>query len=95
MNTLKGRAKFKNFRILFNSVFSSMIVMGRLVTKLDKKNDVMQCHTQVGNITTNLKVKVYFASPETSATRIMTWNFHVDDSTKGRYGMIIGRDLLP
>ena len=41
----------------------------------------MQCHTQAGNITTNLKVKVYFASPETSATKIMTWNFHVDDFT--------------
>ena len=54
----------------------------------------MQCHTQAGYITTNLKVKVYFASPETSATRIMTWNFHVDDSSKGRYNIILGRDLL-
>ena len=24
----------------------------------------------------------------------MTWNFHVDDSTKGRYDLILGRNIL-
>ena len=24
----------------------------------------------------------------------MAWKFHVDESTKGRYGMILGQDLL-
>ena len=24
----------------------------------------------------------------------MTWKFHVDESAKGRYGIILGRDLL-
>ena len=54
----------------------------------------MQCHMQVCNITTNLKVKIDFILPELSATKIVTWNFHVDDSVKGRYYMILGKDLL-
>ena len=29
-----------------------------------------------------------------SATNFVTWNFHVDESTKGRHDMILGRDLL-
>ena len=33
MNTIKGKAKFKNFRILFNSGCPSIIVMGRLLKK--------------------------------------------------------------
>ena len=49
---------------------------------------------QAGSSTTNLKVKIDFTLPELSATKIVTWNFHVDDYNKGRYGMILGRDLL-
>ena len=33
MNTIKGRVKFKNFRILLESGFSSTTVMGKLVEK--------------------------------------------------------------
>ena len=44
----------------------------------------MQWHTQAGNITTNLKVKVDFTLPELSATNAVTWKCHVDNSTKGR-----------
>ena len=54
----------------------------------------MQWHMQVGNITNNLKVEIYFILPECSVTKIMMWNYYVDDSTKGRYGIIICRDLL-
>ena len=46
------------------------------------------------NIITNLKVKIDFTSPELSAMKIVTWDFQVDDSAKGRYGMILGIDLL-
>ena len=45
-------------------------------------------------MTTNINVKVDFALPELSAAKIATWNFHVDDSAKGRYDMILGRDIL-
>ena len=54
----------------------------------------MKCHTQAGNITTNLKVKIYFTIPELSATKIVMWNCHVDNSAKVRYYMILGRYLL-
>ena len=54
----------------------------------------MKCHTKVGNITTNIKVKVDFTLPILSATYFVTWNCHVDDSAKVRYDMILGRVLL-
>ena len=54
----------------------------------------MQWHTQTGNITNKLTVKVCFTLPSLSATNFMMWNLHVDDSTKGRYDMILGRDIL-
>ena len=38
----------------------------------------MQCHTQAVNITTNLKVKVYFTLPALRATDVVKWKFHVD-----------------
>ena len=46
-----------------------------------------------GSITTNLKVK-YFILPELSQMKIVMWGFHVDDSSKGIYGMILSRDIL-
>ena len=54
----------------------------------------MQWHTQGGNLTNNLKVKVYFTLPVLSTTNDMTWKFHVDDSYKDRYNMTLGQDLL-
>ena len=61
--------------------------------KCPKKDAVMQWHIQAGGITANLKVKIYFTLPELSLTKTMTWIFHVDDSSKGIYDMILGRDL--
>ena len=66
-----------------------MISMGRLVKYLSITEDAqMQWNTQSGNITPNLKVKVYFTLPALSMINVVTWNFHVDDSIKGRYYMI-------
>ena len=39
-------------------------------------------------------VKLEFYLPVLRATKIVTWKYHVDDSTAGRYDMIISRDLL-
>ena len=55
---------------------------------------MVQWYTQADNITTNRKVKVCSALPALSATDVLTWKCHVDDSAKGRYNMILGRDLL-
>ena len=69
--------------------------MGRLVEKLSPEKDApMQCHTQAGNITTGLKVKIDFTLPTLSATDAVTWGFHVDDSDKGGSDIILGRYLL-
>ena len=73
MNTRKGKAKFKSFRILLDSGCSSTIVIVRLVKKLDPEEDApMQWHTQAGNITTNIKVKVDFTLTKLSAINIVT-----------------------
>ena len=48
-----------------------------IITELNlKRYDVIQCHTQVGHITTNLKVKINFTLPRLSATKTVTWNCH-------------------
>ena len=45
MNTRKGKAKFKNFRILLDSLCSSTIVMGRLV----KNGPIKRCPDAVAH----------------------------------------------
>ena len=69
--------------------------MRSMVHKLiPEKYDVMKWQTQARNITTNLKVNVDFTLPELSATNVVTWKCHEDDSDKGGYGMILVRYLL-
>ena len=95
MNICKDEAKFNNFRILLDSGYSSTIVTRIPIEKLNPKKDtVMKWHKQPINITTNLKVNIYFTLHELSATKTMTWNCHVGDSSKGRYDLILGRYLL-
>ena len=53
----------------------------------------MQCHTEAGNINTNLKVEVDYILPELSATYVVRWRFHVDDSAEGMYDIILERDI--
>ena len=43
---------------------------------------------------TSNKVKVDLCLPEFSVTKIVTWEFHIGESAKGRNNMILGRDLL-
>ena len=49
---------------------------------------------QAGNITTNSNVRMEFNLPELIAKKTMTINCHVNDSAKGIYDIILGRDLL-
>ena len=55
---------------------------------------MIQWHTEAGNITSILRVKIDFTLAELSATKIATWNCHVNESDKGRYDKILGRDIL-
>ena len=69
--------------------------MGRLVEKLSpEKYALMQWHMQAGNITTSLKVRLDFTLPALSTTNFVTWKFHMYDSAKDRYDMILGQYLL-
>ena len=94
MNTREGKADFKNFCILLDSGCSSTIEMGKLVLKTPEKDAPIQWHTQSGNITTNLKVKVDFTLPALSVPNVVTCKCHVDDYARVRYDTILGRDLL-
>ena len=95
MNTGKGRAKFKNFRIILDSRFSSTIFMGRIIKRLyPEKDALMQWNTQAGNVTNNLKVEIDFTLPTLSATNVVTWKCHVIESAKGRYDMTLGQDVF-
>ena len=91
----KGRAKFKNFQIIFDSGFSPTILTRRLVEKLSLEKDaLMQWYTQDGNITTHIKNKVDFTLPALSMKNVAMWKYHVDESSKRIYDIILGRDLL-
>ena len=95
MNTRKVRAKFKNFQILSDSGFSSNIVMKRLVEKIyPEKYAVIQWQTQAINITTNFEVKVDFTLPTLITMNVVTWKFHVYESARGRYDILLGRDIF-
>ena len=94
MNTRKGRAKFKKTRILLDSGCSSTIVIRRLLENINaEKYAVMQWQTQAVNITTNLRVNVYFTLPALSAKNVVMWKCHLDDSTRDRYDKILSRDI--
>ena len=72
-----------------------MIVTRNLIKKLCPEKDTpMQWNTQARNIITNLKVKIDFTFPVLSATNLVMWDCHVDDSTKCRYDMILGQYIL-
>ena len=95
MNTRRGREKIKNFRILLDNGCIFTILMRSPIKKLKTKEDyVIKLHTQTGNLTTNLKAKIYLTLSEFSATNIDMWECHLYDFTKGRYDMIFGRDIL-
>ena len=68
--------------------------MGGIPVRNLKKGDAGKQRTmQAGNFITNREVKIYFTIPEFSATKLVTRNFHVDESTKSEYDIILGRDL--
>ena len=95
MNTLKARGKFNNFQIILDSGRSFTVVMGSKIEKLTlKENAVMQWHKKGGSITINIKVKIDFTILELSAENILTRDCHVDESSKGRYDIILVRYIL-
>ena len=68
--------------------------MGRIVENFVLKNSMMQWYTQAVNITTNIKVKLFFTFSAFSVKNVMTLKCHVDDSVKGRFDIILVQYLL-
>ena len=66
--------------------------------KADLKSNIkeyafVKWHTHASSITKNLKIKIYSTLPELSETEFVTRNCCVYDSSKGRYYMILVRDI--
>ena len=73
----------------------SDILNGIMTQKLKYKPDTStEWITQAGKFTAKSMANIYFNLTEFNATKIVTWKCHVDESTKGQYDVIIGRDLL-
>ena len=53
----------------------------------------MQWHTQAYNIANNIMVEVHFTLPALITTNVVTCECHVYEYSKGRYDLILGRDL--
>ena len=69
--------------------------MRSMVHKLiPEKYDVMKWQTQAINITTNFEVKVDFTLPTLITMNVVTWKFHVYESARGRYDILLGRDIF-
>ena len=95
MNICRGKGKFGNFQILLDRGSSSTILMKNTMSKLKFKNSTTTTwQIQARNFTTNKITKVGFYLPEFSATKIVTWKFHVGDSTESKSNIILGRNLL-
>ena len=63
-------------------------------TLIPKQYYVVQCHTQEGSITANIKMKIYFNLPEFCVKIIMIWICHMDYYANERYDIILGRYML-
>ena len=48
----------------------------------------MQWYTKVGNLTTKMKVKIKISLLEFSVKKIVTWEYHVDESTQISNNMV-------
>ena len=95
MNTHSRSEEFKNFRIILNRESISTIAISNPKSKLKSKETAeTMWETQSEKSTTSKKVTVDFCLPRFSAKNIVTWKWHVDESTNGRYDMILGRDLF-
>ena len=58
-----------------------------------QKNTTTEWQNQPGDFTTNQKVYINLCLLEFSSTKILIWEFHVDDLTKSRCDIILGRDI--
>ena len=76
INTRKGRAKFKNFRIILDSECSSTSVIGRLVEKLHPENMPWCSGTRRPEISL-LILRLKYILPYLDLVRRMLWHGNI------------------
>lgn len=95
MNACKRIAKFKVLQILLGGELCFTIIMVNMKSQIKKKKDaVTQWQAQAGTFTTDQKHKLNFFLQEFSATKIVTWECHVDESNEVQYDIFLVIDLL-
>ena len=96
MNGILGKSKYSTLRIILDSGAISLVVLGKNTQKLCRKNtQPVKWSTQGGDFLTTYTKNADFVLLELDSTKIVTWNFHVDESWENeRYDMIIGQDFL-
>ena len=73
----------------------SSIVLPRHAQKNKKMATLVLWSTQVGELQTKYKSNIEILLPKFDATKIITWEFHVDNSQRNhKYDMILGRDIF-
>ena len=70
INTCKGRVKYNSFKDLLDSGFSPTVLMRRITTTLEKRDVVIQYHTQAVNHIKNLNVRIYLTSLKFSVMKL-------------------------
>ena len=89
-NPCSGKVQFRNFRTILNIDNSSIIVTGKLTSKLkNKSSSTTTWGKQYGIFKASQVVNVDLCQPGFSATKTVTWKCHVDKYTVGRYDIIL------
>ena len=79
-NCRLDKAKFNSLRIILDYGIRSPIILGKHTQELQNKTTKKACWiTQGVNFNTDYTGKLETVLPELDATKIVTWNFHVDD----------------
>ena len=96
MNGKLGKTKFNSLGILLYHRAISCIIPGKYMQTLrNKSTNPVRWITQGGDFNHNYTIKVEMFLPEIYATKIVTWNFHVDEyQGTYRYGMILVHDIF-
>ena len=94
----KKEHELRRIRILFDSGASATIATADLVRTLKKrKTEPVTWHTKSGSFSTNEICPIRFMLPAFHTDKVVEWNAYVDaqySSTKPKYDLIIGRDLM-
>ena len=99
MNHEKGKQKFKQICVLFDSSCTSSIILAEFVNKLRpcQASKMTRWNTKGGTFVTSDKCKAQFPFPDFDNQKGIEWNLHVNSTSKAsqsKHDMIIGGDIM-